>query len=423
VERFSYYPSGRLKQKWQADGTSIQYVYDPKGRLIRETTFDSQRVVVKEERMLYQGPLLQAKIDGMGVTTTYTYDHVGRKIQETIGDLKIIHYAYDGFGRVIKIEQEGQQEIYEYDGCDRVISKTWQDCQGHVFAKKTYAFDFQGNQTKKTLWQTYQHRAVYGSDYHSDGTLNGQTNPLNHRTQWQYHHQHLNEAGQRVQLRTILDPLGRPTIEMDDPLHRLAKREVLDEERKLSSMQFAYDAAGHCIKEQASVMADGQFLRDYWVERSYNSRGLLEWEKEMPAGKTFSYQYDAMGYLQKKTKPDGVEIFYTYDPLGRIKTLTSSDHTLAYTYLYDGHDNIIQVQDHVHHFTQNRSFDPWDRLIQEEILPGIFLHYTYDALDRLIKMSLPDGSTVSYCYDAYHLKKIQRFNLLGEQVYDIHSMP
>jgi len=53
-----------------------------------------------------------------------------------------------------------------------------------------------------------------------------------------------------------------------------------------------YDAAGNCTKEHALVMADGQPIRDYWIEKSYNKRGLLKEEREMPQGKTTVYYYD-----------------------------------------------------------------------------------------------------------------------------------
>lgn len=421
IERFVYYPSGWLKQKWLADGSSICYTYDPKGRLLKECMLDPNGSLIKEEEYGYKGPLLQYHKDAAGLVTTYRYDGAGRNIEENIGQLKIIRYEYDDFGRVIKTEQVGRQEIIQYDWLDRIISKILQDSQGNIYSKEAYEYDRFGNQIKKTAWQFSYRPAVICMNYYSDGTLSSKYNPLSQRTYWRYDHHHLNEHGQCVQSRTCFDPMERPTKEVDDAHRRIAAREVYEGDKLLSRIQYAYDAVGHLTQEHAVVMADGQPLREYWITRSYNPRGLLESEIEMPQGKTTRYRYDSMGRLIQKEKPDGVALNYTYDALGRKQSLTSSDSTISYTYAYDLHDNIIQVQDHVHGRIQNRIFDRWNRLLAEEINPGIFIYFAYDALDRLIRMELPDRSFLVYTYD-YHLRKIQRYDAMSQLAYECECM-
>jgi YD repeat-containing protein len=245
--------------------------------------------------------------------------------------LKVIQYAYDDFGRIVKIEQAGQQEIYAYDALNRIIAKTLQDSVGCLYAKEAYQFDPFGNQEKKSIWQASDRLAVYRFSYYSDGSLKYQENPLNQRTFWEYDHQYTNALGQQVQARKEIDSLDRPVLEIDDALHRLSSKEIFNGHQMLSCTRFVYDAALNCVKEHATVMADGHPIREYWIERRYNSRGLMEEEKEMPDGKAFLYEYDSMGRLRKKSKPDGVKIEYTYDSLGRVQTITSSDGTIAYT--------------------------------------------------------------------------------------------
>jgi YD repeat-containing protein len=344
-ESYTYTPKGRLKQKTNPDNTTITYQHDPKGHLLEETHLDPQGNILKKETYSYKTHLLQTKTDAMGLTTTYQYDGAGRKIKEQIGNTKTILYTYDDHGRLIKKEQEGRQEIYEYDWLDRLTAKTLQD-QGTPFAKEAYSYNLYGKQTHKTIWQTPEQTAHYWSHYHSDGRIKCRFNPLNQVTIWDYKRP-LHELSGQVQVRIIHDPLGRPHIETEDTHHRLATTESFDKGRQVSLTRYEYDPAGNCIKEHSLIMADGQPLREYWLQKQYNNRGHLATQTEQPQGRKTQYHYDNMGRLAHKIKPDGVGLLYTYDALGRLKTLTSTDNTIAYTYSYDLHDNITQIQDHI----------------------------------------------------------------------------
>lgn len=412
-ESFIYYLCGWLKQKWQADGTSICYTYDPKGRVTKKRLLDAKGQLVKEEEFGYKGALLNHKKDAMGLVTTYHYDGAGRKIAEIIGQLKNTTYEYDDFGRIIKIYQGDQIEAYAYDWLDRITQKTWQDRQGNICAKETYGYDDQGNQTQKKIFQTENKSANYFSHYGSDGKCLWREDPLGNRTTRSYNHSHRNGIGQCVQSRTIIDPLGRQILEADDAFHRVARQDLWEAGKQLSCLHFFYDPRGQLIKQQAFVMADGHFIRHYTVHRTYNSQGLVETEDIQ--GKVTRYAYDSMGRLIKKGKPDGVHLCYTYDALGRLATLTSTDGSVKYSYAYDLHDNLIEVQGK--YITQRRTYDLFNRLTKEELSPGLVIRYAYDILDRLTEVTLPDGSRILYLYDAFHLKQIQRLNPFGEIVY------
>jgi RHS repeat-associated protein len=221
--------------------------------------------------------------------------------------------------------------------------------------------------------------------------------------------------------RTMLDPLGRPTEEIEDTHQRISSRTILDKGQAISSTQFLYDSLGSLVKEQTVVfdLNSGKWLRDYAVHRTYTNRGLLESETEWPASKTTRYHYDSMQRLVKKIKPDGVEISYSYDPLGNLQTESSSDKTIDYQYTHDSHGNLIQIKDKMHEFTLNRTFDLCDRLIEEEIFPGVRVAFVYDELDRPTQMTLPDGSSINYTYDAFNLKKIERLNPAGKCLYPV----
>ena len=407
VERCIYYPCGWLKQKWETDGTSTSYTYDPKGRMLTKTLRDETGALLKQAEWRYKGDLLIYKKDPMGLETFYRYDGAGRKIEEKILD-KVTHYIYDDLNRPVKISTLAQCEILQYDWLDRIVSKTWQDTHGKIYGKTTYAYDIQGNLIEKAVQQSDHRTAVYKSHYDSDGSLLWTQDPLGHRKTWQYNHHHHNGWAQQVQCRAIHDELGRATREADDAHHRRTRKDICEHDLPVSITHFHYDPIGHLVKQSTRVMDHGRDIREYAVQWDYNHRGLLTSEAELPQGGTTHFAYDAKGRLTQKTKPDGTALHYTYDPLNRLTKLTSSDGTIAYTYLYDLHDNPIEIQDLVHATSQRRRYDLFDRLIEEEISPGNILRYQYDPLDRLTQITLPDAADILYEYDPFHLRSIKR---------------
>lgn len=416
-EEFVYYPCGWLKEKIQADETSITYKYDGKGQLVKKTWVDAEGNEIKTEKYVYKGSLLLAKKDAMGLETTYEYDSVGRKIKESTGHLKTIDYRYDDFDRVIEKKENVRVETTVYDALDRPIEKQMRE-NNILISQEKYRYDIHGQLKRTDVIQSADQTAIYKSYTNSDETLEWKEDPLGYRTLYTYDHRSPYILGHFVKTKTITDPLGRSMIEIYDPFDRLSRKDVFDKGQCASCTEWSYDATGNCTKEQSLVMAYGQAIREYWVEKSYTKRGLLRKEREMPQEKTTVFQYDAMQRLKKKIKPDGVQINYTYDSLSRLKTLQSSDGGLDYTYHYDLHDNITQVEDRVQKITQHRLFDLYSRLSKEAISPGVVISYDYDVLDRLTKLTLPDGSAISYIYGA-NLNTIQRLDPNGTIRYTI----
>lgn len=422
VERFIYYPSGWLKQKWETDGTSSRFTYDGKGHLIKETVLDASGGILKEEEWTYHGAHLLYKKDAMGVVTHYQYDGAGRKTAEIVNEQKATFYEYDEFDRIIKQTRpigngRYQIETYEYDSLNRMTAKTLLDDQGRLYSKENYAYDPQGNQIQKACWRSTEETAVYLSKYDSDGSLLQRENPLGEAMTWFHAHEHINALNQRVHTRAIHDALKRPTIEEDDACGRLIQKTIHDDSGCVSRESCSYDAKGQLVKKTHTVMSQGNPLRDYTLLSDYDSRGRLLSQSEMPAGKTTQYVYDLKGRLIKKTKPDEVSIAYEYDSLGRLQSQTSSDRTIDYRYRFDLHDNPVEVYDAVHNLSVKRKYDLLKRLVEEELAPGIVLHYSYDGLDRVIQLTLPDGSFIRYTYDAWYLKSAERCNPFGKVLY------
>ena len=421
VERFTYYITGKLKQHWKTDGTSVWYDYHQLGQVGQKSTFDANGILIKSEGWGYKGNLLTIKRDAMGIHTQYEYDGAGRKIKE-ITENKIDLFAYDDFNRLIKVihvldDSNQQNENYQYDWQDRLTSKTLTDANGKIYAKETYAYDINGNRNLKTVWQSDATKAVQQTKFNSNNQLLEKVNPLGECSDYFYNN-YKNSIQQSVEKRTQTDPLNRLTIEIDDAHGRVVSKEVYAENQLISSISYAYDPTGKLISETAHVIADGQIFRDYTTKYSYNNRGLVETITEFPNGKSTSYIYDNKGRLLKKIKPDGIVLKYTYDSLDRMIALSSSDGSIHYHYSYDQYDHPIEIKDLVQKTVQNRVYDLYGRLIKEEISQGITINYTYDNLDRLNLLTLPDQSFIKYIYDAFNLIKVERYDNQNNLLYE-----
>lgn len=133
-----------------------------------------------------------------------------------------------------------------------------------------------------------------------------------------------------------------------------------------------------------------------------------------PDQKITRFEYDSYGQNNKIIKPDGVHLTSTYDEFGRLKTLTSSDQTIAYTYDYNNNHQVLKAQDQFS--TTHRYYDTSGRLSTEILGNGLKMSYGYDEGNRITKVILPDASSIDYIYDAYYLKQVQRYKN-GEQLY------
>lgn len=401
-EQFFYNPSGWLKKKIQADGTTICYAHDPKGRVIKQTTYSLSGIYLKQEEYTYKGANLTCHKDAMGVETQYTYDCAGRKSEVKTLD-KVTKYTYDGFGQILSTQKGDQLEINTYNGIGQIISKTLQDTNGQIYSATTYTYDINGHQIEKTVQQTKDSFATYKSQYDSHQSLVLTEDPLNNRTTWKYNYHHRDCFGQRVCSRTMTDALGRETYEEDDVLHRLVKKDILEDGKIVSSTHFYYDPKGNKTKQHTIVMDQGIPIREYGVQWSYNKNGLVEKETEYPEGKVTQYRYDSFGRRICKTKPDGIRLHYNYDALGRLNGFHSSDNSVCYSYTYDLHDNPTEIKDLVQDKTYFRDYDLLNRLLSDGPI-----HYQYDALDRITEVILPDNSSVTYTYEPFHLQSASR---------------
>ena len=129
--------------------------------------------------------------------------------------------------------------------------------------------------------------------------------------------------------------------------------------------------------------------------------------------KTTTFAYDNKGRMVEKTDPNGVTLFYTYNHLDQIITLTSSDNTVNYQYIYDPF--LSKIKDHTQNTSLTRTHTPFGETTSET-----YTHTTsktYDNNGRVTKFTLPDNSAIEYTYENSCLKTITRHSPENKKLY------
>lgn len=413
-ERFEYNFNGTLAAKWDRSGTKTAYSYDVLGRVVKTALFDPAGNELSRVTHAYNSFHLLSTTDAMGHTTYYRYDGAGRKVeewQEDQSNYSKITFHYDMLGRLICTRAYYGKEIknciatyYEYDSLDRVFSDKRVDMIGTCISWNFYEYDRLGNRTLKRSGHADEDAEIK-TTFNSQSELVDEIDECGRCTTHTHNHSFVNELGQKVLQKTMRDALHNTTEEYYDILGRCISilRKNVNQEL-IHSTALSYNSTGKKTKQLESVYIDGQKDHDYTILWEYDTLDRVTKLIELPEEKTTLYQYDASGRLSILTKPDGVVLDHTYDALGRLLSLRSSDRTIAYTYVYDLHNNPIEITDEVTGHVTKRSYDLWNRVTKDGSM-----HYEYDALGRLTRLTAPDDSSVEYCYLHSHLHSVARY--------------
>ncbi len=404
TQKFAYNRLGHLVQEWNRDGTSVAYTVDFKGRILEAKTYSSEGALLKTLSYAYKGDHLIKEIDALGGITQYQYNDTGRKVAKIQGGIKTL-YEYDTLGRLSKSRVADRVDIRVYDFLDRVIEERIEDAQGKICHKVQYEYDLSGNRTVKREFTENTHWAETKTRYNSQNLPVLETDPLGFQNQYVYRQtDHLEKES--------IDPSGRRTIEIYDPLQRLQETKIVSPKGVLLAYsRYDYDGRGNPISRQEEVLLDGKPLRSYHIQTSYD--GMSQKIKESEEGIKITEWTYLKGRLHTIKMPDGVMITHQYDSLGRLFQQTASDGTIQYRYAYDLNDNLLKAEDLVNKTLTTRAYDPLNRMVYEKQATGLEFSYAYDDLHRPTQMSFCNG-TVKYHYSPAGLISASRYN--GDQL-------
>lgn len=305
--KFHYTTGALVSQKdvYDADGVcrySLQYKYDPKGRMREET-------------------------NALGQRAFYEYDDVGNKIytKDFSGRLETF-FTYDLANRLIEKKERGFDGIeqvcrYSYDFKHNLITET--DPYGNT---TQHDYDFEGRRIK-TIYPPQ--RVLYGeclqpiteTTYNALGAIRAQTDALGNKTE------------------TESNILGKPTQitysdgAVEQNFYTLDGKLSLHIDPLGAKTHYRYNALGYLIEKRTedaveTYVYDGSVLirktdaAGHVTTYTYDKAGRKT--SETIGKETIRYTYDALGNVRSKIEGDCIT-FYQYDLMGRVREEKQAD--------------------------------------------------------------------------------------------------
>lgn len=360
-----------LKESIQnQDGTSIECLYDPLGRIILEKKNDPSTSSSTEKHYSYQGSLLASERLSSGITFCHSYTASGA-LSETIAypTKRKLSYNYDLLDQVVeKIEslddvELSREEIVQKDERDEdketetVFYSSQENSLGQKLLKKTIL-------EKKGTWLVLT--------YDTASNLIDVERTLQNGMLLSHEHRYFSKSGKK-------------TAEVIDVIVN-GKKEASIENR------FIYDQLGRLI-----ATCEGYLSPDEkWTKTSWNDHQKI-------ALVEFS---------------DGTWLEFSYDKEGRQTRFTSSDKTIDYHFEYDENRNLIHYTDALHALEGFRSYTQDGQLKTETLMNGLALENRFDSLGRRTSLKIDRFGEVQSTFKGGHLHKITRFDSSSNPLYE-----
>jgi RHS repeat-associated protein len=363
-------------------------------------------------------------------TTTYAYDVFGRIVKVitpndmgstygtvsyyylnfgTVGSQKVVVYAteqsgtgnyiwnetyFDGLGRTIKTRSEGPDNKVivtqaQYNNRGSISSESYPYFEGLGSVWKTYQYDPIGRVTR-----TNNPDGTYATSSYLKGTL------------------------------TYINPNGHKKFEMKDIYGRVVKVEeytgVSPSFSLYATTRYEYDVLGNVKKvtdaqNNQTVMNYDTLSRKismtdpdmgYWTYQ-YDANGNLVSQTDAK-NQTILITYDSLNRVTKKDYPTGTDVLYTYDeifstyPKGRLTTVTDASGTAKFYYDKLGRTiKTIKTVDSVN-YTTEASFDALGRADTLTYPDNTILKYEYDSGGSLLRVKNNSTGLVYASYTGYN---------------------
>ena len=364
---------------WREDSSGVRtnYSYDETGKFLTSIA----NPITKIDFEYYSDGLLHYLVNA-DATTTCEYNSAGDliKVIDPLG--KITSYEYDAAGRkTASIDANNHETNIVYDGRGNVTSI--KDPLSVIFPSERHQVDFtyDDNGNRATFMDANSNKTLYM--YSDMNFLTGIVDALENTTTYTY--------DANYNLETIIDARGSTTTYDYWANNRLKSvKDTLNNTR-----QFFYDGVGNLTKviypngnEKHSEYTDDNLLRRVTYSNEpisyifdYNPTHTLKSVADN-AGRTFSYEYNPIGWLTGSTDtlnpqiPGGFAISKGYDQAGRITGIKPSTEETT-TYEYNLRGDLTRID-----------------------LPAVAgTTFGYDDERQRTSIATPEGSIRFYAYD------------------------
>lgn len=401
---YQYDNLGNMTRAIRAKGTTSEratdYVYDGRGRLIKETEYPSWTSTTTKLIRTYgydQADNQTTLVDPLNKTTTFVFDALNRNTGITYASTTTpnVTYGYDANGNRTSMADGTGTTSYTYDEMDHMLSVT-----SPGPSTVAYRYDIGGNRTKII----YPDTTAVNYAYDKADRLSTVVDWASRTTTYQYN--------------------ADSSVATVSNVNNTSANHTYDNAGRLTQVWNKYRDTDTVTRNTYTMDAVGNRLTDdVVVANPTNSPGPIISDRQG----TVTYVYDKMYRVTRETRilpsPQTSEIWdYTYDAVGNrlSKKITNyqypsiNDET---TYAYDKADRITGINgDEAESIATNANGNITSR-------DGNPL--TYDQEDRLLT-SNPDAYTYTYVYDGDgKLAKVKRGSTVIEtNVYDVNrSLP
>jgi len=420
---YVYDSMGRVIEIRDALGNSITNTFDRAGRLISST--DQRGNISRIEYtpaglvsaiILPTGAIFRYHHDSLGrvyatedpngVKTFYERDAIGRIVSITDGKGNVTRFEHDALGRIVTvIDAAGNETRYEYDANGNVIRTT--DALGTVIE---FRYDAINNITDMIIFRIdpesgVDERMHYIYRYDAASRLIERINPYSQTQVYTY------DANGNI---TMIRARGGSTITQEfDALNRLISMVTSDGMTTL----MAYNSRGDLVE-----ISDWLGITSF----EFDALGRLEKVNDHN-GHITRYEHDPVGNLTSIIYPTGLEVKYTFNELNQVHAVTDSDGNIT-TFNHD-HTGLLlsrtlpngilteyshDILGRVERITETRNGQRYsDIRFEHDVLGNIIKQTTtyglnspnnrveehvFDALSRLVEHTV-NGETTTFAYD------------------------
>ena len=391
--------------KNQENGAGYLYIYDLQGRVSKIIGPDGNIL----QKNIYDrvGRLLR-QTDSMDSGMEYTYNYAGDRVYFRTTGGATQELVYDAQGNITGVIDGNQNHTrYELDDWGRIAGITKPDG-----STESYLYDHTGNITSATDGEGNTTQYTYDLS----GNMICITDPTGEKEQYLYDKEgHVIEKTDRNDITTqfAFNMYGAP-------LYRRVKNGILEESYQYtpeglmkaaisSGMHYSYEynKMGRIAKKSAS----GRTLLTY----NYDLNGNLIHQKDV-TGKVTEYTYNALDLIEKVTDNGIIIAEYSYYPDGTTRSLKNGNLYTEYT--FDADKNLTGLKTHLgtevltdNHYTYDRN----GNRTEKRQLNGS-THYTYDGRNQLIKVQYP-----TYTEELYYDKTGNRTRRTAKGIEELYK--
>jgi RHS repeat-associated protein len=333
------------------EGGRVTAASDSTGRVVRLSYDDAGRIVA-----LRAPSVVDPKLER---STQFAFDDKGRlssRFESGLGGagrpVRLgAQLAYDGAGRLARVESAGVVRVFAYDKLGHLVSESLPHGLGSTFADHTLLG------RPKMVTDANGVATLY--TYDAAGRVLTRSRGAD-ATAFEY--------APGGQLKRERRPRGNGLEHVYDAYGRLTETHAGDGQRTVRT----YDKAGQLVREE--VRGTG---------------GAVERER--------TYQYDGLGRMTRAAVPEGDQYEWTYDDAGRIVSRRGPGaETAAVRYDEAGNVGGLRYQGGG---SWTYRYDTRDALLSAVDAQGGVHSYSHDDFGRLLYASTPAAATSAFVYD------------------------